>query len=115
MTTIIRRSALLAAAIGALLGGQAAGADAPDTSNWKCESCPFFKGYDADATAGAIYADGANASFGRYTGIDDDTAYVDAAAAGDWRTESGTYARYSLEDLGLDSRSGRASLASGCK
>ena len=113
MTTIIRRSALLAATIGALLGGPAAlGADAPDTSNWKCESCPFFKGYDADASAGAIYADGANASFGRYSGIDEDKTYVDAAAAGDWRTESGTYARYSLEDLGLDSRSGRATLGS---
>lgn len=113
MTTIIRRSALLAAAIGALLAGPAAvGADAPDTSSWKCEACPFFKGHDSDSSVGAIYADGANASFGRYTGITEDKAYVDAAAAGDWRTESGTYARYALQDLGLDSRSGRATLGS---
>jgi MtrB/PioB family decaheme-associated outer membrane protein len=113
MTTIIRRSALLASAVGALLAGPAAiGADAPDTSNWKCESCPFFKDYDADASVGAIYADGANASYGRYSGINEDKTYVDAAAAGDWRSESGTYARYSLQDLGLDSRSGRATVGS---
>jgi MtrB/PioB family decaheme-associated outer membrane protein len=112
MTTNISRSALLAAAVGALLAGGPALADKPavDTSNWKCESCPFFTGYEADASAGAIYADGANAAFGRYSGIDDDQAYVDAAATGNWRTETGAYAKYSLQDLGLESRSGRATL-----
>jgi MtrB/PioB family decaheme-associated outer membrane protein len=112
MSTKISRSALLATAIGALLAGGPALADKPtvDTSNWKCESCPFLQGYDADASAGAIYADGANAAYGRFSGIEEDQAYVDAGATGQWRTESGAFANYSLQDLGLESRSGRATL-----
>jgi MtrB/PioB family decaheme-associated outer membrane protein len=106
------RSALLAVAVSTALGSWlaspalAADASKPDTSAWKCETCPFFQGYEA----GALYADGANASFGRYTGIDEEQAYVDLAAVGDWRTEAGTFASYSLQDLGLDSRSGRATI-----
>ncbi|MFO0450552.1 MAG: MtrB/PioB family decaheme-associated outer membrane protein [Pseudomonadota bacterium] len=98
------------AAVLGLAAAQAGAQDAarPDTSNWTCESCPFFEGYDSEATAGAIYADGANASFGRHTGIDDEKTYVDAAASGQWRSEAGLNASYSFEDLGLDSRSGRA-------
>jgi MtrB/PioB family decaheme-associated outer membrane protein len=100
--------------IAALLAGATvpAGAEAPaaaapaaDTSNWKCESCPFLQDYEAEATAGGLYADGATSSFGRWTGIYEDSAYADVSAAGRWRNESGTYARYEIEDLGLDSRS----------
>jgi MtrB/PioB family decaheme-associated outer membrane protein len=78
----------------------------PDTSNWKCESCPFFAGYDAEATAGAEYAEHANASFGRYSGIDRQKAYADVGAEGSWQNADGGYASYSLDNLGLDSRSG---------
>jgi MtrB/PioB family decaheme-associated outer membrane protein len=102
-------------AITALLASPAAAvlADAPpapDTSNWKCESCPFYAGYDADVTAGAIVPGEANAPFGRYTGIDQDKTYVDLDAHGDWRTAAGDYAHYELDDLGLDSRTGRITL-----
>jgi len=101
--------------IAALLAAPAATALAdapapPDTSNWKCESCPFFKGYDADATVGAIYPDGANASFGQYTGLDQSKAYLDFGAHGDWHDADGKYARYDLDDLGLDSRDGRITI-----
>lgn len=83
-------------------------ADAPDTSGWKCEKCPFEKGYAAEASAGALYADGANYSYGRYTGIDEDgQAYADVAASGSWKAESGMFAKYEFTDLGLDSRAGR--------
>ena len=77
-----------------------------DTSNWKCEQCPFFTGYDAGAELGALVASGANASYGRYTGIDRGHGYVDAAAQGEWHGADGNYARYDLERLGLASRDG---------
>jgi MtrB/PioB family decaheme-associated outer membrane protein len=78
----------------------------PDTSGWSCTQCPFFQGYQADAEAGALVADGANAYYGRYTGIDRSTAYVEADADGRWRSDEGSYANYQLERLGLSSRDG---------
>ena len=81
------------------------GADtSPDTSGWNCTQCPFFAGYQAEAQAGALAAPGANANYGRYTGIDRSTAYADAGADGHWRDEQGSYANYELEQLGLASR-----------
>jgi MtrB/PioB family decaheme-associated outer membrane protein len=104
-----RYYASLALGTAAALAGAAAAADAPgaaDTSNWKCEQCPFFQGYDAQVEAGALYADGANASYGRYTGIGHSAAYLDASASGQYRRADGLYASYDLEQLGLPSREG---------
>jgi MtrB/PioB family decaheme-associated outer membrane protein len=104
-----RRYPRVAAAVATLLGVPLAKADpppAPDTSGWKCEQCPFFQGYTANAEAGVLYANGANASSGRYTGIDHVGAYADAAADGQWRRSNGSYGDYSLERLGLPSREG---------
>jgi len=85
----------------------AASADAlPDTSAWKCEQCPFFQGYEANATAGAFYARGANDSYGRYTGINRSTVYPDVDASGQYRRADGLYVSYDLERLGLASREG---------
>jgi MtrB/PioB family decaheme-associated outer membrane protein len=84
----------------------AAAEPSPDTSGWTCAQCPFFQGYQADAEAGALVADGANANYGRYTGIDRSTAYVDANADGQWHSDDGSYATYQLERLGLASRDG---------
>lgn len=99
-----RRIAQLAAAVQV---ATAWGADtSPDTSGWNCTQCPFFAGYQAEAQAGALAAPGANANYGRYTGIDRSTAYADAGADGQWRDEQGSYANYELEQLGLASRDG---------
>lgn len=83
---------------------------AVDTSQWKCEACPFPKGARADASAGAVLVDGANAGSARFTGLDDDEARLDAAIDGRWRSESGMFARYSAADVGLPTASGRAQL-----
>jgi len=106
------RYSLHAAAMVAALALAAAWADtlAPDTSAWKCEQCPFLDGYDASLEAGALYTDGANFSFGRYTGIDRSTVYVDASASGQYRSADGVDARYELENLGLPSREGSVSV-----
>jgi MtrB/PioB family decaheme-associated outer membrane protein len=77
-----------------------------DTVDWKCSQCPFQEGYSADVEAGVLDARGANATFGRYTGIDHGGAYVDAASSGELRTADGAYASYDLERLGLASRDG---------
>jgi MtrB/PioB family decaheme-associated outer membrane protein len=95
-------------ALPAVLAGMAAWADPPtaDTSAWKCEMCPFMQGYAAEAEAGVIGASGANATFGRYTGIDHNGAYADVSASGQYRSQDGTFASYDLVNLGLDSREG---------
>ena len=101
---------LLGITIAALLAAAAAQADEaapPDTSNWKCESCPFAKGYVAEATLGVIDPRQANATYGRYTGLDRSHLDADVDARGNWRDDSGRYAEYRLDDLGLDSRTGR--------
>jgi MtrB/PioB family decaheme-associated outer membrane protein len=95
-------------AVPAVLTAVAAWADPPtaDTSSWKCEMCPFMQGYAAEAEAGVIYASGANATFGRYTGIDHNGAYADVSASGQYRNQDGSFASYDLKNLGLDSREG---------
>jgi MtrB/PioB family decaheme-associated outer membrane protein len=102
------RYASLQFALAGALAIASASADepSPDTSSWSCTLCPFSQGYQADAEAGALAASGANAFYGRYTGIDRSTAYVDAGADGQWRSDDGSYANYQLERLGLASRDG---------
>lgn len=78
----------------------------PDPSTWKCAQCPFLQGYDTQTEAGVLYANGANAAFGRYSGIDHSGSYAEASAAGQVRGDSGDYANYDLERLGLASREG---------
>jgi MtrB/PioB family decaheme-associated outer membrane protein len=100
--------AWLAAGIPAAFAAATAFGDSPsvDTSDWKCTQCPFLQGYTAEVEAGVIGTSGANATFGRYTGIDHGGAYADAAASGQYRSADGSYANYDLERLGLASRDG---------
>ena len=91
----------------ALLLAQASRAEpGPDTSTWACTQCPFAAGYQGDVELGALQANGANAAFGRYTGIDHRAVYADARADGQWRSADGSYANYEFERLGLASRDG---------
>lgn len=85
-------------------------APAPDTSAWKCEQCPFLQGYSANVEAGVLYASGADAAYGRYTGIDHNGPYADVSASGQWRSKDGFYGDYDLDNLGLPSREGDAEL-----
>jgi MtrB/PioB family decaheme-associated outer membrane protein len=103
---------MLMLGLSAALGVARAAADTPassqtpDTSDWKCSLCPFLQGAEGDVEAGALYARGANASFGRYTGIDHSGTYADVGASGQLRSNDGSYANYDLERLGLASRDG---------
>ena len=98
---------LLTSAVASLLTAAQAGAAAPagvDTSEWKCESCPFQTTYEADSDVGVLYVDEDSARFGRYNGLDEKGAYADVNAYGGSRSESGVYYSYDLIDLGLDTR-----------
>jgi len=104
--------ASLTLGLGAALTAAATAADTPatstaaDTSDWKCTQCPFLQGTEGDAEVGALNAQGANASYGRYTGIDHTGTYADVGASGQTRSAGGSYANYDLENLGLASREG---------
>lgn len=104
----LRRYVWLATAFGvaAAQADTAPDTPAPDTSGWKCEQCPFFKGYTAEIEAGALYANGANDSYGRYTGVDHNGVYADVGANGQWAGTDGSYLTYDLQNLGLPSRDG---------
>jgi MtrB/PioB family decaheme-associated outer membrane protein len=99
-------AAALAAPARAMADAPISSAPLPDTSGWKCAQCPFLQGYEGEAELGALHASGANASFGRYTGIDHSGAYADAGASGQARSERGSYVNYDVERLGLASRDG---------
>jgi MtrB/PioB family decaheme-associated outer membrane protein len=110
MKLIVRsKRAWLVAGISAAFALSTAAADEPpatDTSDWKCTQCPFAQGYSGDAEIGVLGASGANATFGRYTGIDRGGAYADVSASGQYRSNDGSYANYELDRLGLASRDG---------
>ncbi len=96
----------LAVAASVAAGGAAAAEPNVDTSNWKCEQCPFYSGYQGEAEVGTFVASGANDSYGRYTGITAGHAYADAGASGALQKADGTYVKYDLQNLGLASRDG---------
>lgn len=75
-----------------------------DTSNWKCESCPFEQGYRAEINAGGSYVgeDGA-IRFGNGTGYDDKGGYAKVDGQGRY-SGNGYQLDWYLEDLGLESR-----------
>jgi MtrB/PioB family decaheme-associated outer membrane protein len=96
------RLPVLAAAVSALLA-PAADAAAPDTSEWKCERCPFAKGHQAELAAGSTYVSDDAVTVGDATGYDEKGGYVNADGSGLFA--SGTHRlAWSAEDLGLDSR-----------
>jgi len=91
----------------AVLRAPGAAADpAVDTSLWKCEQCPFSLASEDSVELGALVANGADAAYGRYTGIDHPNVYVDAGASGAHQSTGGSYLTYSLNDLGLAARTG---------
>ncbi len=102
----LRPAAMIAVAV--FTAAAPASADTPpaDTSDWKCTQCPFLQGYESNVEVGALAASGANATFGRYTGVDHAGTYADVGGSGQLRSDDGSYANYDLEQLGLASRSG---------
>ena len=94
----------LLAALGVLSVGGTADAQV-DTSQWKCESCPFPKsGATGNIEAGVIYASDDSTTFGNYTGLPDKGAYLDLGGKLLYRGEDGYFADLIASDLGIDTR-----------
>lgn len=99
------RNLLLAGAVAAILSPlQAALPTEVDTSQWKCEQCPFQVGSEVTTTVGALDVSDRSAKFGDYTGLDQSGGYAIADVNGKSHAESGWYLAYEGHKLGLDSR-----------
>ena len=74
-----------------------------DTSDWKCELCPFEDKHEANYEAGAMYVSDDAARFGNGTGLDSKGA--EAILNGDGRYASDDFQlQWNVDNLGLDSR-----------
>ncbi len=93
-------SVIVLAALGVLgLAGGAAAAPAVDTSNWKCESCPFEKGTSGSVELGAGLVSAGSAKYGDATGLDRSHAIVNGSLR--YRDEEGFWVDAAASDLGL--------------
>ena len=98
-------SLLPLAALGAL-SGTAVDALAVDTSQWKCETCPFEKESRSGAVdVGVIGVSDDSQKFGDYTGLNKQGAYLALGGNVRYRGNDGVYGSLSASDLGLDTRS----------
>lgn len=78
---------------------------AVDTSQWKCESCPFEKaGTSGSVDIGVGTVSQRSARYGDFTGLDDKGAFLIAGGGLRYRSGDGYFADVSAGDLGLDSR-----------
>jgi MtrB/PioB family decaheme-associated outer membrane protein len=74
-----------------------------DTSEWKCELCPFEDGYRAELDVGAIYVSDSAARFGNATGLDDAGAYAELNGNGHYAGDAFQLG-WTTSNLALDSR-----------
>jgi len=74
-----------------------------DTSEWKCEYCPFDDGYRAEVDAGVGYVSDDVARFGNGTGQDANEAYVDLGGTGHYLKDGTEFSWYAA-NLGEESR-----------
>ena len=79
-------------------------AAAVDTSQWKCETCPFEKGASGAVELGVGAVSQASARFGDYTGLDRKGGFAIIGGEARYRGDDGLYGRASASDLGLDVR-----------
>jgi MtrB/PioB family decaheme-associated outer membrane protein len=81
-------------------------ARAVDTSQWKCETCPFEKeGRSVTVEVGAGAVSDASSRFGDFTGLQRKGGFLVLGGSAQYRGEGGLYGRVAAADLGLDVRS----------
>jgi len=102
----IYSSLFLLGALGALSAAASNAVAAVDTSQWKCETCPFDKaGTSATLEVGAGAVSDDSAKFGDYTGLNKKGGFLVLGGAARYRGEGGLYGSLTAADLGLDARS----------
>ena len=96
---------VLLGALGALSVAASGALAAVDTSQWKCESCPFEKEATSaalDVGVGAVA--GETPKFGDHSGLYNKRTFLVAGAALRHRGEGGLFGSAQASDLGLDTR-----------
>lgn len=93
----------LLGALGVLSAAGSAAA-AVDTSDWKCETCPYPKGTTGTVEVGVGAVSQASAKFGDYTGLQRDGAHLILGGELSHRGDSGYFADLSAADLGIGTR-----------
>lgn len=96
---------MIMASILGLFPAAMASAQTPDTSDWKCEYCPWMTGWEGSITAGAGQVSDDSFKFGDYTGLEQAGGFAILEGALSYRDGSGYYTSLYLEDAGLESRS----------
>ena len=97
---------LLLGALGVLSSAFGTATAAVDTSQWKCETCPFEKGgVTATLEVGVSVLSDKSSRFGDYTGLDRKGGALLAGGSVRQRSVDGWYADVDASDLGLDARS----------
>lgn len=76
-----------------------------DTSNWKCESCPFEQGVQGTLDAGVTAVSGKSAKFGEYNGLQRQSSTAVLGGEVRYRGAEGMFGNLTATDLGLDTRS----------
>ena len=89
--------------LGALSAASATLAGPVDTSQWKCESCPFEKGVSGTVDLGVGSVSQQSAKYSDFTGLDKGP-YVIADGNVRYRSEGGLFGSVAATNLGLDSR-----------
>ena len=75
-----------------------------DTSQWKCESCPFEQGISGTVEAGVGSVSRDSAKFGEYNGLNEKGGFLIGDGVARSRSKDGTYWDANVSNLGLDSR-----------
>ncbi len=81
-----------------------------DTSDWRCEFCPFEQGHRSDYEFGATSVSEDSAYVGDATGYDEEGVYANVDGDGSYAGERSRL-NWAVQDLGLDSR--RVDLSAG--
>ena len=75
-----------------------------DTSQWKCESCPFEKGTSGTVDVGVGSVSDKSAKFGEYNGLNKKGEFFVGDGAARFRGDDGNYWNLDVSNLGLDTR-----------
>jgi len=97
------RNLIFVAITVAAMAATMAQAQQVDTSAWECEFCPFESGNRADYQLGASSVSDDAAYLGDASGYSEEGVYANVDGEGSYASE-GHQLRWSVEDLGLDSR-----------
>jgi MtrB/PioB family decaheme-associated outer membrane protein len=102
--SLTTRSLLLAIPLLATVVSLRAPAAEPDTSRWACKSCELPEGWEQSLDLGVIGVSDDAARFGKYTGLNEEGAYLDANIDVKYWGSDARYWSLTGTDLGLDSR-----------